>query len=403
MFKIPSINISDFAYTLPEEKIAKYPLQKRDRAKLLVCKNDSIYDKYFYNLPELIKPGTLLVINNTKVIHARMNFYKKTGAKIEIFCLEPMPDRNFELAMKQTGHCTWKCLVGNAKKWKDEKLELKINSNAIEYLLKAEKMESLNGCFLIRFAWIPEYLCFSSIIESAGMVPLPPYIHRPAENSDNLTYQTVYAENNGSVAAPTAGLHFTPELLLELSKNNIQKTHITLHVGAGTFKPVSSESIEQHIMHSEQVVIKKQLLNDMLNATGEIIAVGTTSVRSLESLYYLAAKIHETGEMPVEINQWDPYNETLNALDRKKTLMVIKDYMDKMQLQQISFITNIIIIPGYRFKMTDGMVTNFHQPRSTLLLLIAAYLGDSWKEIYKHALGSNYRFLSYGDACLFLK
>ncbi|MDD4214733.1 MAG: S-adenosylmethionine:tRNA ribosyltransferase-isomerase, partial [Bacteroidales bacterium] len=185
MFKIPSINISDFAYTLPEEKIAKYPLQKRDRAKLLVCKNDSIYDKYFYNLPELIKPGTLLVINNTKVIHARMNFYKKTGAKIEIFCLEPMPDRNFELAMKQTGHCTWKCLVGNAKKWKDEKLELKINSNAIEYLLKAEKMESLNGCFLIRFAWIPEYLCFSSIIESAGMVPLPPYIHRPAENSDN--------------------------------------------------------------------------------------------------------------------------------------------------------------------------------------------------------------------------
>ncbi|HNW88273.1 MAG TPA: S-adenosylmethionine:tRNA ribosyltransferase-isomerase [Bacteroidales bacterium] len=404
MLKIPSINISEYDYPLPDEKIAKYPLPERDRSKLLVCRNGHISDSHFYNLPGLLNPGSLLVLNNTRVIHARLNFRRETGAAIEIFCLEPdSPVKDIQLAMQQAGTCVWKCLVGNAKKWKGEKLFLKAKSGQSEYVLSAEITERHNESFFIRFEWNPGQLIFSQIIDTAGNVPLPPYIHRPAEQSDNERYQTVYASDDGSVAAPTAGLHFTPEVFEKILQKEISTSHTTLHVGAGTFKPVQSENIEQHVMHSEQVVIHKQLLEDLLAAKGDIIAVGTTSVRSLESLYYVAVKLHSSGVIPDKILQWEPYETELHALNRNSLLHGLTRYMEDHHREEIAFSTNIIIVPGYQFKMIDGMVTNFHQPRSTLLLLVSAFFGDKWKLAYEHALSGKYRFLSYGDACLFMK
>ncbi len=404
MHKRPSINISEYDYPLPDEKIAKYPLPERDRSKLLVCKNGKISDSHFYDLPGLLNPGSLLVLNNTRVIHARLNFRRETGAKIEIFCLEPeSPVRDIQLAMQQTGSCVWKCLVGNAKKWKGGKLFLKAKSGNLDYLLSAELVERGNESFFIRFDWNPGPLIFSQIIDTAGNVPLPPYIHRPAEQSDNERYQTVYASDDGSVAAPTAGLHFTPEVFEKLSQKNISISNTTLHVGAGTFKPVQYDNIEQHVMHSEQVVIHKQLLEDLLAAKGDIIAVGTTTVRSLESLYYVAVKLHSSGIIPDKISQWEPYDTETNLFSRNSLLNDLKSYMEDHHCEEIAFSTNIIIVPGYQFKMIDGMVTNFHQPRSTLLLLVSAFLGDKWKLAYEHALSGQYRFLSYGDACLFMK
>jgi len=404
MQKLPSINISDYDYPLPEEKIAAYPLPERDTSKLLVCKNGEITDRHFYDLPDLLYQDSLLVLNNTRVIHARMNFQRESGARIEIFCLEPeFPVRDIQLAMQQTGSCIWKCFVGNAKKWKGEKLFLKVNAPDLEYVLTAELVERGNDGFLIGFSWDPGLLNFSQIIETAGNVPLPPYIHRPAEQSDNERYQTVYAYNDGSVAAPTAGLHFTPETFKKLSQKNITTTQITLHVGAGTFKPVQSENIEQHMMHSEQVVIHKQLLDDLVHAKAGIVAVGTTTVRSLESLYYVAAKLHKTGILPDNISQWEPYGTEPDSGNRNVILNNLKSYMEHHHMQQLAFSTTIIIVPGYKFKIIDGMVTNFHQPRSTLLLLVSAFLGDRWEQVYEHALMNHYRFLSYGDACLFMK
>jgi len=404
MQKLPAIPIAEYDYPLPEEKIALYPLPERDTSKLLVCKNGEITDKHFYDLPELLDPDSLLVLNDSRVIHARMNFQRESGARIEIFCLEPeYPVHDIQLAMQQTGSCIWKCFVGNAKKWKGEKLFLRVASPDFEYVLTAELVERGNESFLVSFSWDPGFLNFSHIIETAGMVPLPPYIHRPAEQSDNERYQTVYAHDDGSVAAPTAGLHFSPGIFKELLKKNITTTHITLHVGAGTFKPVQSANIDQHVMHSEQVVIQKKLLEDLISAQAGIIAVGTTTVRSLESLYFVAAKLHNTGMLPDHISQWEPYDKANDSLDRTKVLNELKRYMDLHHMEQLSFSTTIIIVPGYQFKMIAGMVTNFHQPKSTLLLLVSAFLGDTWKKVYEHALINHYRFLSFGDACLFMK
>ncbi|HNW69075.1 MAG TPA: S-adenosylmethionine:tRNA ribosyltransferase-isomerase [Bacteroidales bacterium] len=404
MEKLPAIYISEYDYPLPEEKIAIYPLTERDTSKLLVCRNGEITDKRFHDLPELLDQESLLVLNDSRVIHARMNFHRESGARIEIFCLEPeFPVRDIQLAMQQTGSCIWKCFVGNAKKWKGEKLFLKVTAPDLEYILTAELVERGNDGFLVGFSWDPALLNFSQIIETAGNVPLPPYIHRPAEQSDNERYQTVYAHDDGSVAAPTAGLHFTPDIFKELSQKRINTARITLHVGAGTFKPVQSDNIDQHVMHSEQVVIHKQLLENLINAPAGIIAVGTTTVRSLESLYYVAVKLHNTGILPDHISQWEPYDAGIDSLDRTIVLNELKYYMELHHMEQLSFSTTIIIVPGYQFKMIDGMVTNFHQPRSTLLLLVSAFLGDTWKKVYEHALINQYRFLSFGDACLFMK
>ncbi|HNX07350.1 MAG TPA: S-adenosylmethionine:tRNA ribosyltransferase-isomerase [Bacteroidales bacterium] len=404
MQHFPSINISEYDYPLPDERIALYPLPVRDTSKLLCFKNGVIADKHFYDLPDLLAQDTLLVGNNTRVIHARMKFRKETGAKIEIFCLEPLsPVSDVQLAMQQTGTCTWKCLVGNAKKWKGEKLYMQVGEGHSAYQLWAALCGRENETFLVQFSWLPEQIMFSEVVETAGSVPLPPYINRPAEQSDNERYQTVYARNDGSVAAPTAGLHFTPAVLQKLSEKNIATTYTTLHVGAGTFRPVQSDSIEQHVMHAEQVVVSKKLLTDLLSAKGPLIAVGTTTVRSLESLFLIAAKRYLSGRLPQALTQWEPYNSALNTLSRDFVLNDLFSFMENSGLEQVSFSTSIIILPGYQFKITDGMVTNFHQPRSTLLLLVSAMLGDDWKKVYEHALQSDYRFLSYGDACLFLK
>ncbi|HOY30836.1 MAG TPA: S-adenosylmethionine:tRNA ribosyltransferase-isomerase [Bacteroidales bacterium] len=404
MQKISALTISEYDYPLPNEKIARYPLPERDRSKLLVCRNGCISDHFFYELPDFLMEGTLLVLNNTRVIHARLNFQRASGAKIEIFCLEPeFPEKDIQLAMQQTDSCVWKCLVGNAKKWKGEKLFLKMQGENTEHNLTAELLGRSEDNFLIRFAWSPSVMSFSQIIETAGSVPLPPYIRRPAEQSDNERYQTVYAANDGSVAAPTAGLHFTPQVFEKLMKKNITLAHTTLHVGAGTFRPVQSDDIEKHIMHSEQVVIHKQLINDLLAAKGLIIAVGTTTIRSVESLYYAGVALIKQGALPDHISQWAPYDNQGAKYDRSLVLNELRRHMDEHHLEHISFSTNMIIIPGYQFKLTDGMVTNFHQPRSTLLLLVSAYLGKTWKQVYEHALNNAYRFLSYGDACFFMK
>ncbi len=399
-----NINIADYRYHLPEDRIAKYPLAERDCSKLLMYKNRQISDHIFYKLPELLDEGSLLIMNNTRVIHARLYFQRASGAKIEIFCLEPIsPVSDIQLAMQQTGRCTWKCLVGNAKKWKGEKLFLDINTGHTVCRLEARLAGRLNESFIVEFSWTPGILTFAQIIEAAGNVPLPPYIHRPAEQSDNERYQTVYARYDGSVAAPTAGLHFTSSVLENLKKKNISTTYTTLHVGAGTFKPVQTDDIKNHVMHSEQVVIDKKLVEDILNAHGKIIAAGTTTIRSLESLYYIAANLYTSYILPSGVGQWEPYDKKMDAFERNLLLENLLKYMRENGTEQISFSTNIIIIPGYRFKMTDGMVTNFHQPGSTLLLLVSAFLGEYWETIYDHALNNHYRFLSYGDACLFMK
>jgi S-adenosylmethionine:tRNA ribosyltransferase-isomerase len=404
MLKIPSINISAYDYPLPVHKIALHPLPERDNSKLLLCRKGVITDRHFDSVHEFLPENSLLVLNDTRVIHARLLFHKSTGAAIEVFCLEPeAPDRDIQLAMQQTGSCVWKCLVGNAKKWKEGELSFEMIFGREICRISAAIVQRHGETFSVRFTWSLPGFTFANIIETAGKVPLPPYIHREVEEEDMERYQTVFAEHDGSVAAPTAGLHFTKNVFKQLAAKNIKTTHLTLHVGAGTFKPVSAADIHQHVMHSEQVIIHKKLLKQIQKAKNDIIAVGTTSVRTLESLYWLGVKYLSLGVMPMEVDQWDAYETDLKSLGKDEVIKALITYLDHNELEQLSFQTSLIIIPGYTFRVIDGMITNFHQPKSTLLLLISAYLGDTWKEIYQHALRSDYRFLSYGDACLFLK
>jgi S-adenosylmethionine:tRNA ribosyltransferase-isomerase len=404
MLSIPPINIAEYDYPLPNERIALHPLSQRDESNLLVCRAGVITDECFSALHEFLPESSLLVLNDTRVIHARLLFHKLTGAAIEIFCLEPeTPVRDIQLAMQQTAGCVWTCMVGNAKKWKDGVLSFEMIFGKKICKISAEIIKRYGETFSIKFSWsIPE-LTFAEIIETAGKVPLPPYIHREVEEEDMERYQTIFAENDGSVAAPTAGLHFTKSVFKKLAGKNIKTAHLTLHVGAGTFKPVSAIDIHQHVMHAEQVIINKKLLVQMLNTDHDIIAVGTTSVRTLESVYWLGVKYLSTGVMPGSVNQWDAYETDLRSFDRAEVLQGLIRYLDKTKLQQLSFQTSLIIVPGYSFRIVAGMITNFHQPKSTLLLLISAFLGNKWKEVYQHALQTDYRFLSYGDACLFLK
>ncbi len=403
MTDIRNIRISEFTYDLPDERIAKYPLPERDHSNLLVWEKGNIKKDLFKNISDYLPTDSMLVFNNTRVIHARLFFRKETGARIEVFCLEPVLPSDYQIAFQQYEKAIWKCMVGNAKKWKDEILVLKfqINGNSVE--LKAEKADNENNSFLIEFSWTSGFT-FAEIIEKAGVLPIPPYLHRKTEPADEEAYQTVYAKADGSVAAPTAGLHFTEKLLATLSKKNTALRDITLHVGAGTFQPVKSETIDGHTMHNETVVVPKQFIEELASTSRKIIAVGTTSVRSLESLYWLGLKLNDQEISPenLDIQQWEPY-ENEATIDVPKALHNIIDFLNRHKLESFRFSTRIIILPGYKFKLIEGMVTNFHQPQSTLLLLIGAFIGNDWKKVYDFALRNNFRFLSYGDSNLYLK
>ena len=403
------INIQDYNYPLPKEKIAQYPLKNRDDSKLLVYNGDISASK-FKEIDQLLPNDALLVFNDTKVVQARLIFAKSTGARIEIFCLEPVePTREIQDAFIQSSGIVWKCLIGNRKKWKQDALEMKFRINGVEHSLFAKRLEDEREYSFIRFSWSPEQLDFATVLEATGKIPLPPYMDRPEEEDDKIRYQTIYAKNEGSVAAPTAGLHFTDGVLKNLEKKDISQYFVTLHVGAGTFKPVSNEKVGEHIMHTEQILIKKELIEAILNkGERKIIAVGTTSIRTLESMYWLGVKIlASNGEnTDYKLSQWEAYeidekNDPLPTV--KDTLNAIITYLDSRGLSELRSETQILIGPGYDYKIIDGMITNFHQPQSTLLLLISAYLGNKWKEIYDFALKNNFRFLSYGDSCLFLK
>lgn len=400
-----NIRISDFTYDLPESKIAKYPLHERDQSKLLVWKNGEINETIFKNGVEFLPENALLIFNNTRVIHARMFFRKETGAKIEIFCLEPVDPADYQLSFQEQKEVVWKCMVGNLKKWKIGILNREVEINGEKIVIQAEKKETVDNSFHIKFSW-DKPVSFAEIIEHAGMLPIPPYLNRETEESDEETYQTVYAKIDGSVAAPTAGLHFTGSFLEELTKKNITTREITLHVGAGTFQPVKSETIDGHTMHHETVIIPKIIIEELRETPGPIIAVGTTSVRSLESLYWIGVQLalrqtQGTGNK-LEVKQWEAY-ESKAKISSKEALRNVVDYLEETNQKAIQFSTQIIILPGYDFKIISGMFTNFHQPQSTLLLLIGAFLGNDWKKVYNYALQNNFRFLSYGDSNLYLK
>jgi len=391
-------------YNLPEDRIARYPLPTRDESKLLVYRDGKITDSHFYNLVNFLPEKSMLVFNNTKVIHARLIFQKITGAKIEIFCLDPSRPSDYQISFQQKEECTWHCMIGNLKGWKNEPLSKEININGKTIHLIAEKEEVTRESVIVRFHWNDPKTDFATLIEKAGILPIPPYLNRETESSDLIRYQTIYSKIQGSVAAPTAGLHFTDRVFQRLKEKNISCEEITLHVGAGTFRPVKAKTIGEHEMHSERILVKKSFIEKIRDSQSRIIAVGTTSIRTLESLYWLGVKFHKNPDLSPDNNtveQWCPYQEE-TTFTRKESMQSILDVMEKHNLPFISASTKIIIIPGYKFRIVEGMITNFHQPQSTLLLLIAAYLGDHWKEIYHHALDNNYRFLSYGDSNLYL-
>ena len=400
---IRNIKISDFNYNLPDERIAKYPLAERDSSNLLVWQNGNILKTSFNNITDYLPADSLLVFNNTRVIHARLFFTKETGAKIEIFCLEPVQPGDHQLAFQQTEKVVWKCMLGNAKKWKSGDLHINLMFGGKTVELTARKIKQKGDAFFIEFSWTNNFT-FAEIIEKSGILPIPPYLNRESEPSDEIFYQTVYAKTNGSVAAPTAGLHFTKNILTLISEKNIALREITLHVGAGTFKPVKSETIGEHDMHREKVIIPKKFVEELVSNPQKIIAVGTTSVRSLESLYWLGLKLEESPVISegLEIEQWEPY-QNKTEITVHKALKNILNFLEKNNQKTLQFSTQIIIVPGYRFKLIDGIITNFHQPQSTLLLLISAFLGNDWKKVYDFAFKNDFRFLSYGDSNLYLK
>jgi len=398
-----SLSINDFSYELSEEKIAKFPLQKRDESKLLVYQNGKIEQSIYACLADFLPEKTLLVFNNTKVVEARLLFRKSAGSMIEIFCLEPANTyADITTAMLQKEKVLWKCLVGSAKKWKEDFLEKTIDTGKEKFLLRAEKIEKQQDYFLIEFSWNAREWSFAEVLHFAGQIPLPPYLHREAEEKDKETYQTVYAKHDGSVAAPTAGLHFTEELLNKLKAKKINQTFVTLHVGAGTFKPVKAATMQAHEMHAEFIDVSVALIDDILNHLSEkIVAVGTTSLRTIETLYWMGVKVLHS-IFPLEILQWEAYELPQNVA-AQDALRALKDYLIKNNQNRLLTKTQIIIAPPYQLRIASGLITNFHQPKSTLLLLVAAVIGDDWRMVYDYALQNNFRFLSYGDGSLLWK
>lgn len=397
------ILIHDFDYPLPDDKIAMYPMLQRNRSKLLVYKNGEISDDLFLNLFNHIDSDSMLIFNNSKVIHARLLVTNKTGAKIEIFCLEPLsPTKELTAAFQQTGKVSWKCFVGSAKKWKED-ISFSVKIRDKEVLITAQKGENLAGAFEVIFHWNAPEVTFAEWVEGYGKIPLPPYIKRDTSEEDENRYQTVYALHQGSVAAPTAGLHFSEEEMADLQKKGILHDYVTLHVGAGTFKPVSSEEIGNHFMHCEQIIVEKRLLDVLLkNRDKKIIAVGTTVARTLESLFIMGAKLKLEIADPFHVDQWEYYeNKEIRDLSWSDALIALSDFLTKENSSFIAGNTQLMITPSYQLKVIGGIITNFHQPKSTLLLLISAILGENWRKIYDHALCHDYRFLSYGDANLY--
>jgi S-adenosylmethionine:tRNA ribosyltransferase-isomerase len=426
-----SLSILEFNYDLPDSSVAKYPLPERDQSKLLVWRKNELSDHRFIELPELLPEGSMLVFNNTRVIHARLNFTKSTGAKIEIFCLEPTSPHDYVLSFAQTTSCRWKCMVGNLKRWKGEVLRMEVATGTTRtkgttrttgtrgrgdevargrqgdgetVVLSAELMGELEGGLEINFSWDNPRFTFSEILEAAGNIPIPPYLHRESESIDLRVYQTVYSKIKGSVAAPTAGLHFTEGVFKALACRDIACEELTLHVGAGTFQPVKSETVAEHRMHTEHFSVNLATIERMIAHPGKVIAVGTTSVRTLESLYWIGCKILQNPQITsdqLSVTQWEPYQDKTRNIEAKDALRAISAWLTAGERTMLETATQIMILPGYQFRIINGLVTNFHQPQSTLLLLISAILGEEWKRVYAHALAEGYRFLSYGDANLY--
>lgn len=402
---VKKIRIDDFDYPLPEERIAKYPLEERDHSKLLVWRNGDIEERHFYDLPDCLDSGDLLIYNNTKVIQARLHFHKESGAMIEIFCLEPYDPADYELVFQTCDSCVWKCLVGNLKKWKEGGLRQTLCIRDIIFEITAERVSADEGMsHLVRFTWDNDEITFAEILAHFGELPIPPYLNRPTEEKDKKTYQTVYSKIDGSVAAPTAGLHFTMDVLRYLALKGIREDEVTLHVGAGTFQPVKSEEIGGHPMHREIISVSKSTIADILRSRGRVVAVGTTSVRTLESLYYLGCHIMANPDAPdLTVGQWEPYSGG-TGIPTEEALCAITDYLTRKHLPAIDASTQIMIVPGFEFRVVNKIITNFHQPKSTLLLLISAFVGlDRWRSIYDYALEHGFRFLSYGDSSLLVR
>ena len=418
------IKISDYNYELPDERIAKFPIAQRDHSKLLVYNHGEVSDDVFFHLPEYFPQGALMIFNNTKVIQARLHFRKETGALIEVFLMEPAEPTDYELMFQTTGHCSWLCMIGNLKKWKEGALkrDFEIKGHKLTLSVTTRRGDSLSAegqgiitkgggtNYWVDFDWDNTNVSFAEILETVGELPIPPYLNRQTEESDKTTYQTVYSKIKGSVAAPTAGLHFTDAVLEDLDRHGIDCEEVTLHVGAGTFKPVKSLEIEGHKMHTEFIVVHRRSLEKLIKHHCKVIAVGTTSVRTIESLYYMGVhlvKHPDANEEDLHVNQWDPYefSEDGNLVDGitpEQAIQAIIDYLDRNGLEALHTSTQIIIAPGYTYKFVKMLVTNFHQPQSTLLLLVSAFLHSDWKKVYDYALAHNFRFLSYGDSSLLI-
>lgn len=403
MMNVKNISIKDYHYDLPNERIAKYPLDNRDESNLLIYNNNIIQSSVYHKIDEFLPKNSLLVFNNTKVIPARLHFKTSTEKIIEIFCLEPISDTNDVYSnMQQKGKAVWKCIIGGLAKWKEPFVTLKTSDLEI----KAKVIEKINDAFSVELTWEPSDKTFSEVLQIAGAMPIPPYLKRNTEEIDLQRYQTVYAKKDGSVAAPTAGLHFTENIFNKLKQKNISTTEVTLHVGAGTFKPVKAETMEGHDMHEEVIEVKLSTLNILLqNLNNNITAVGTTSLRTLESIYWLGFLAKQNPNVSPDkliITQWLPY-ETENLISVEDSLNSLIDYLTKNKLEQLFTKTGILILPGYQFKIATSLATNFHQPESTLILLVAAFIGEDWKKVYQFALDNNYRFLSYGDGSLLFR
>lgn len=400
---IQEIAIAEYDYPLPDERIAKYPLSQRDTSKLLLYRGGEIAEDTFAALPGYIPQGALMVFNNTRVIQARLRFRKETGALIEVFCLEPELPADYQLVFQETKECVWQCLVGNSNRWKGGVLSQVISIGGVDVTLSVERVGNASAVNRVRFFWDGGF-SFAELLEAAGELPIPPYLNRKTEESDKSTYQTVYSRVKGSVAAPTAGLHFTPAVLEALDAAGVQRGEVTLHVGAGTFRPVKSELIADHEMHEEYIEVQRSLLERLVAAGGNAVAVGTTSVRTLESLYFLGEKVCENPaleESELFVEQWEPYSRE-HRLSTVEALQALLSWLDTKGLDRVHSHTRIMIAPGYTFHVVKAIVTNFHQPKSTLLLLVSAFIGGNWRKVYDYALENGFRFLSYGDSSLLI-
>lgn len=405
MLRPQDIAITDFTYHLPDERIALYPLEERDASRLLIYREGQIQESIYRQIADYLPGGALMVFNDTRVINARLRFQKSTGGVIEVFCLEPYEAINdYAVVMNQRGSARWKCMIGGASKWKQGELQKTIRIGETEVLLTVRLIEKQTDAWVAQFSWTPDHFSFAEIVQSAGEVPLPPYIKREQQRTDASRYQTIYAQPEGSVAAPTAGLHFTDSIFTALEQKHIDKTFVTLHVGAGTFKPVKAATMQGHEMHAEWMSVTTATLEQLIARVDEgIIAVGTTSLRTLESLYWLGVKASlDPGSPALNINQWDAYDTALNdaGLSARAALQALLQWLQQRNLEQLFTPTQLLIVPGYRFRIAKAIITNFHQPESTLLLLVAAAVGNDWRMIYDYALNNGFRFLSYGDGSL---